>query len=167
MDQCSSGRENSGKTGKGFLIFLVLSICATVFIYREALWGDRLLAPLDVGPTLFSKYRWMDPQASGVPKNHYILDMFDFELPRQLAAYQSLHLGEFPWWEPYSDGGHPLAAEAHNNLTDPFRLLLYHLFPFVLAFNWVLPLHSLFAGLGRSEERRVGKECRSRWSPYH
>ena len=24
--------------------------------------------------------------------------------------------------------------------------------------------HSLFS---RSEERRVGKECRSRWSPYH
>ena len=23
------------------------------------------------------------------------------------------------------------------------------------------------AWLGRSEERRVGKECRSRWSPYH
>src|SRR5574344_2600657 len=23
------------------------------------------------------------------------------------------------------------------------------------------------AGLQRSEERRVGKECRSRWSPYH
>ena len=22
-------------------------------------------------------------------------------------------------------------------------------------------------GKGRSEERRVGKECRSRWSPYH
>src|SRR2546422_9610955 len=24
-----------------------------------------------------------------------------------------------------------------------------------------------FAGVERSEERRVGKECRSRWSPYH
>ena len=24
-----------------------------------------------------------------------------------------------------------------------------------------------FAGKMRSEERRVGKECRSRWSPYH
>ena len=23
------------------------------------------------------------------------------------------------------------------------------------------------SGLMRSEERRVGKECRSRWSPYH
>ena len=25
----------------------------------------------------------------------------------------------------------------------------------------------LKAGASRSEERRVGKECRSRWSPYH
>ena len=24
-----------------------------------------------------------------------------------------------------------------------------------------------YFGLDRSEERRVGKECRSRWSPYH
>src|SRR5260370_9331562 len=24
-----------------------------------------------------------------------------------------------------------------------------------------------FTSNGRSEERRVGKECRSRWSPYH
>src|SRR2546426_12119139 len=29
--------------------------------------------------------------------------------------------------------------------------------------NWTLKA----AGLLRSEERRVGKECRSRWSPYH
>ena len=26
---------------------------------------------------------------------------------------------------------------------------------------------SVFMGSARSEERRVGKECRSRWSPYH
>ena len=25
----------------------------------------------------------------------------------------------------------------------------------------------LLATIPRSEERRVGKECRSRWSPYH
>src|SRR2546430_5533680 len=29
------------------------------------------------------------------------------------------------------------------------------------------PLPRRGAGSGRSEERRVGKECRSRWSPYH
>ena len=30
-------------------------------------------------------------------------------------------------------------------------------------------INKLLPGLGatRSEERRVGKECRSRWSPYH
>ena len=28
-------------------------------------------------------------------------------------------------------------------------------------------LRILDIGTGRSEERRVGKECRSRWSPYH
>src|SRR5256714_11137590 len=26
---------------------------------------------------------------------------------------------------------------------------------------------SIAPGIRRSEERRVGKECRSRWSPYH
>ena len=26
---------------------------------------------------------------------------------------------------------------------------------------------SLYSQIDRSEERRVGKECRSRWSPYH
>ena len=32
-----------------------------------------------------------------------------------------------------------------------------------------VPPLAMWAGLGafRSEERRVGKECRSRWSPYH
>src|SRR2546430_4910876 len=31
--------------------------------------------------------------------------------------------------------------------------------------NWVVT--GVAAVLNRSEERRVGKECRSRWSPYH
>src|SRR5688572_33498112 len=30
-------------------------------------------------------------------------------------------------------------------------------------FKWLPPGHPI----RRSEERRVGKECRSRWSPYH
>ena len=31
----------------------------------------------------------------------------------------------------------------------------------------VMALWPLFLPYKRSEERRVGKECRSRWSPYH
>src|SRR3712207_7753993 len=38
---------------------------------------------------------------------------------------------------------------------------------FLQAVSFVLvSLNAMRAGL-RSEERRVGKECRSRWSPYH
>src|ERR1051326_9546594 len=34
--------------------------------------------------------------------------------------------------------------------------------------KWVQVLNGYtLASLARSEERRVGKECRSRWSPYH
>ena len=38
------------------------------------------------------------------------------------------------------------------------------------GFDWSLGLGANVmpqAGQRRSEERRVGKECRSRWSPYH
>ena len=31
----------------------------------------------------------------------------------------------------------------------------------------VLTYIGMWIGFLRSEERRVGKECRSRWSPYH
>ena len=32
---------------------------------------------------------------------------------------------------------------------------------------WIRSLTNIDALRSRSEERRVGKECRSRWSPYH
>ena len=39
----------------------------------------------------------------------------------------------------------------------------------IAAFNSVIRRGEQLtsASGGRSEERRVGKECRSRWSPYH
>src|SRR5574340_1133455 len=44
-----------------------------------------------------------------------------------------------------------------------FGLLRIPVRHFFSATNWMLVL----LAAGRSEERRVGKECRSRWSPYH
>ena len=37
---------------------------------------------------------------------------------------------------------------------------------FIFAFG-LLAVFVVFVIMYRSEERRVGKECRSRWSPYH
>src|SRR5256885_14040346 len=36
-----------------------------------------------------------------------------------------------------------------------------------LADHVLRDLGAVLGPVGRSEERRVGKECRSRWSPYH
>ena len=33
--------------------------------------------------------------------------------------------------------------------------------------KWLDSLQGADTSIERSEERRVGKECRSRWSPYH
>ena len=33
--------------------------------------------------------------------------------------------------------------------------------------HFTVPVSELNEEMLRSEERRVGKECRSRWSPYH
>ena len=41
-----------------------------------------------------------------------------------------------------------------------------HIFPQGF-FNEQLPMRTDIHHVVRSEERRVGKECRSRWSPYH
>src|SRR5207249_11235114 len=38
---------------------------------------------------------------------------------------------------------------------------------YIPGINWVLCGAVLVAVIGRSEERRVGKECRSRWSADH
>src|SRR5260370_15457609 len=53
-----------------------------------------------------------------------------------------------------------------------FRRVLFRSFALLYGIADVLGVggeHVLPAQLegGRSEERRVGKECRSRWSPYH
>ena len=36
-----------------------------------------------------------------------------------------------------------------------------------ISFQDILKQKKNIAEAARSEERRVGKECRSRWSPYH
>ena len=46
-------------------------------------------------------------------------------------------------------------------------MLVRRLYRNVRLTRYMALLKQLIAGTTRSEERRVGKECRSRWSPYH
>src|SRR3712207_9406877 len=59
---------------------------------------------------------------------------------------------------------------AHQSINPPLIALgqpgLRHYEP-AFADELALFLEEAFRLIQRSEERRVGKECRSRWSPYH
>ena len=60
-----------------------------------------------------------------------------------------------------STGGNMFGALAYNqNKVDSEEAK-------VLFSNRMLLSEDGHFSIGRSEERRVGKECRSRWSPYH
>ncbi|MGH8093196.1 MAG: hypothetical protein ACREIF_06975 [Chthoniobacterales bacterium] len=128
--------------------FLVGSFLICLAVFRGALWGSTVLAPLDIAPTLLGHYRYVDPAAGHIPANHYIIDQLTFDLPLQHTIYSALHRGEFPWWDPYTYGGRPLLADAHINGTDPIRLFTFWLLPFVPAYNWNLILKSILTGLG-------------------
>lgn len=130
------------------LKFLFASLLLSGFIYRDAIWGGSLLAPLDLGPKLFTHYKFMDPEADTIPQNHHIIDQFTYDLPLQAAIHTAYRQGEIPWWDPYTYGGRPLLADAHVNGTDPVRHLCYRLLSFELAYNWNYILRGLLTGLG-------------------
>ena len=70
----------------------------------------------------------------------------------------------------------PYRVDFFNSLNKEFDAIFYFEFGDVLEQSFAqdelrgrlefVP-RFLASGLFRSEERRVGKECRSRWSPYH
>lgn len=130
------------------LAFLSASLMLSGLIYRDAMWGGSLLAPLDLGPTLFNHFSHVDPEAGRIPQNHHISDQFTYDLPLQAAIHRAYSEGEIPWWDPWTYGGRPLLADAHINGTDPIRLLCYFTLPFELAYNWNLILRGMLTGLG-------------------
>jgi hypothetical protein len=129
-------------------VFALVQAALCVAVYGSAIWGARLLAPLDIAPAIFPAYKFVDPNSNGVPDNHYIIDQLAYDLPLQTVIYDAYRRGEIPWWDPYTHGGRPLLADAHINGTDPIRILCYLTLPFELAYNWNLILHSVVAAAG-------------------
>ena len=129
------------------LAFFLCNLFLCLGVFRDALWGGSLLAPLDILPAVASKYHFMDSGSSGVPANQFIIDQVTYDLPVQTSIYRAYRNGEIPWWDPYILSGKPLLAEAHINGTEPIRVLAYLTLPFELAYNWTRVLNYIFSGL--------------------
>ena len=61
-------------------------------------------------------------------------------------------------------GIYAIAYMKHEGRAGQFFLIYALLYVVLIALDCSANLVTMYA---RSEERRVGKECRSRWSPYH
>ena len=62
-----------------------------------------------------------------------------------------------------------LGAGRHDNVSRSVHtsITLALVSGVVMSIFGVVMVRQLLVWMSRSEERRVGKECRSRWSPYH
>src|SRR3972149_2031313 len=99
--------------------------------------------------------------------------MFRMDTSRRFFS-RSIVAGEFKenLLKAHSDGSH--FEKVVSSLNNGFRHLRANVLPcgkfeFDGAVWFGVDITHTFdlCDLGRSEERRVGKECRSRWSPYH
>ena len=81
-------------------------------------------------------------------------------------AWVAFYLMDRHWYHRFLDG-----AVAHGQSIEAWLRTATGTEVFSLASEIRqasgIPLASQREGVWRSEERRVGKECRSRWSPYH
>src|SRR2546430_16241735 len=65
------------------------------------------------------------------------------------------------------DGGTKIDLEKSTGEKLVFHFSFHHMDENGMYDGWTEHTLTVRASLIRSEERRVGKECRSRWSPYH
>ncbi len=129
--------------------FLIASFALAFLVFGDALWGRAILAPVDIAPSLWEKFRFVDPASNGVPQNQHVVDQLSYDLPLQSLMHEAWRRGEVPWWNPYSYGGRPLLADAHCNGADPLRVAIYLAMPdFVLAYNWTRVAHWVWGSLG-------------------
>jgi hypothetical protein len=136
------------KPGWQWAGFLLINGVILAVLFWPAMTGQKMLAPLDIAPNFFSKFRYVDPEATGVPANHYIVDLILGDVSRNLLVHEAWQRREMPWWDPHIEGGKPLAAEANAvNISDPFKVILFHLLPFEIAYNWIRIVPFFVSGL--------------------
>ena len=83
------------------------------------------------------------------------------------AATAAVMLWGMGFWEALDHAFSTIATGGFSTRNE--NIAYYHSFSLEMILTFFMVISSANFGLyvDRSEERRVGKECRSRWSPYH
>src|SRR3989454_5429305 len=118
---------------------------------------SRFFGALDVRATFFTTYQVAtDPRAA--------------DILREIAAGGGAEIGAHlhPWNTPPVEEALSGRNTLMKNLAPGLQLAKLECLTAALGDVFGAAPTAFRAGrFGRSEERRVGKECRSRWSPYH
>src|SRR2546430_14053176 len=136
------------------VMIVAISGCPALFISRRSMVGQRIATALNL-------------LGSGVGIAALILHHIRPQLSAQLTGQWALPLGHF--------------AVAIDDISLIFLIPIFLITALGSVYGqsyWNQRKHAangrqlrlcwgLLAAAMRSEERRVGKECRSRWSPYH
>ena len=84
--------------------------------------------------------------------------------PDMLKIYPSLILKDTPLYDEYQDGKYaPYSDGDMLDVLTEVKKMVPRWMRIMRVQREITPMEIV----ARSEERRVGKECRSRWSPYH
>ena len=149
---------------------------ASIRRYAARRAGPILVAPAII--VLFIMYIFPLLWSFGLSFYHYRLDRLKAPVFAGLYYYQKI-LADPVIWERLQTTAKFVAISVTGQLIVGFLLalllekafagrrivMMLVLTPMMLSMAAVGAFFKLF--YDRSEERRVGKECRSRWSPYH
>ena len=105
----------------------------------------------------------IDHSCIGNGIDHATIALRIYRMINQMRKNISVDTVEKLFVNLYMEQGSPDIPAAYSFDYSPFNELDTHTF-FEVA---IQICESSLLQLLRSEERRVGKECRSRWSPYH
>ena len=130
------------------------------------LYSFSFINPLHESPYPFQK----PPSFASNPKAQTTAV---FSYPHSLCSL--FHILEKGFLRPAQGSTLPLAVHLHSDHVSPIVFIVvqgndiagYGLSARIHTLPLIFVGVSVAAPLTRSEERRVGKECRSRWSPYH
>ena len=124
-----------------------LVLCGAILLLLGRAWlpGYVLSAADGVFSTPF--YSAGAPPGFNQPSNQILFDQVYQFTPWHLLAWQAVHSGHLPLWNPDSYAGSPLLATMQVAAFYPFQLIAWLLLPFPYTMVWVAGLNLLIAGL--------------------